>query len=223
MGPTPADSPMPDPEMIRRTAEEVLRRPEFQLEPRPDSGATVLDWLLRILHWVLMPIQWLIDAFSFLPFPLAVMVVVALVAIVIVLVLHITYTIVMAVTGSGSKRGVGAAVRETIRDPSILERQASEAVARGDFITGIRLLFAACLLRLETAEKRPFRPGTTNREHLRRRKDSPLFEPLKRFVDTIETRWYGEGACGPDDFEACRAAYTRIRDLAQERPHAQRA
>jgi len=118
---------------------------------------------------------------------------------------------------------LGDLVREVKRQIRPLERQAAEAVSRGDFITAVRLLFAACLLRLELAEKRPFLAGTTNREHLRRHRDSPVFEPLRLFVEIIDTRWYGRGICGLEDFEACRAAHARIRDFAQEPLHAHRA
>ena len=47
MGLTPAASPLPDPETIRRTAEQVLRRPDYQLDPQSESGRTLLEWLLR--------------------------------------------------------------------------------------------------------------------------------------------------------------------------------
>ena len=49
MGPTPAASPLPDPETIRRTAEQVLRRPDYQLDPQVDSGLTMLELVLRFL------------------------------------------------------------------------------------------------------------------------------------------------------------------------------
>jgi hypothetical protein len=223
MGPMPAASPLPDPETIRRTAEQVLRRPDYRLEPEPDAGATLLAWLLRALRWILTPFQWLIDALSGLPLLLSVPIVIGLVALLILLVFHIGYTIVRAVSGPRPKHGLGAGAQRTPRDPAALERQAAEAVSRGDFITAIRLLFVACLLRLELAEKRVFRAGTTNREHLRRHQDSPVFEPLKLFVEIIETRWYGQGVCGLEDYEACRAAHARIRALAQEASLAHRA
>jgi hypothetical protein len=223
MGPMPADSPLLDPETIRQTAEQVLRRPDYRLDPQPDSGLTVLGLLLRLFRWILTPFQWLLDLLEGLPGWLRWPIAVGLAALLILLVFHIGYTIVRAVRGSGQKRALAAAVPRTPRDPAALERQAAEAVSRGDFITAIRLLFVACLLRLELAEKRAFRAGTTNREHLRRHQDSPAFEPLKLFVETIETRWYGRGACGLEDFEACNAAYARIRDFTQEPPHAHRA
>jgi hypothetical protein len=223
MGPTPAASPLPDPDTIRRTAEQVLRRPEFRLDPQPDSGAWLLRWLMRILRWVAAPFRWLFDALEGLPDWLRWLVVIGLVVLLVLLVLHIAYSIVVAVRGPRMRRGPAAAVGAAPRDPVVLEGQAAESVARGDFLTAIRLLFLACLLRLEKAEQRVFRAGTTNREHLRRHRGSPVFEPLGQFVEIIETRWYGQGACGPEDFDACRAAHARIRDWAEEALHAHRA
>jgi hypothetical protein len=220
MGPMPADAPLPDPDTIRRTAEQVLRRPDYQLNPQPDSGSILLAWLWRILHWISRPFQWLFDALEGLPDWLRWPIAVGLTALLVLLVFHIGYTIVRAVSGPGRQNGLAAALQRTPRDPAALERRAAEAASGGDFITAIRLLFAACLLRLEAAEKRTFRAGTTNREHLRRHRDSPVFEPLELFVEIIETRWYGQGVCGPADFEACRAAHTLIRDFAQEPRHA---
>ncbi len=223
MGPMPVASPLPDPETIRRTAEQVLRRPDYQLNPQPDSGPALLELLLRFFRWILTPFQWLLDALAGLPGWLRWTIALGLAALLLLLVFHIAYTIVSAVRGPRQKRGLAAALPRTSRDPAALERQAAEAVSRGDLITAIRLLFAACLLRLELAEKRPCRAGTTNREHLRRHRDSPVFEPLRLFVEIIDTRWYGRGICGPEDFEACRAAHARIRDFAQELLHAHRA
>jgi hypothetical protein len=223
MDPTSAAPPLPDPETIRRTAEQVLRRPDYQLNPQPDSGATFLAWLYRLYRWISAPIRWLYDALDWLPDWVRWPIVIGLVAILILLVFHIGYTIVRAVSGPRQQRGPGGALPRTPRDPTALEHQAAEAASRSDFITAIRLLFVACLLRMELAEKRTFRAGTTNREHLRRHRDSPVFEPLELFVEIIETRWYGQGVCKLTDFEACRAAHARIRDFAQESRHAHRA
>jgi hypothetical protein len=95
-------------------------------------------------------------------------------------------------------------------------------MARGDYIAAVRLLFRACLLRLESAEKRAARAGVTNREHLRQHQDSPVFEPLRVFVDIIDTKWYGRGDCGRDDYEACIAAHARIHQFAKDGLHAHR-
>jgi hypothetical protein len=223
MRPMVAASQLPDPETIRRTAQQVLRGPAYQMDSQPDSGPALLELMSRLFRWILTPFQWLLDALAGLPGWLRWPIAVGLVALVILLLFHIGSTIVGAARGPRQKRGLAAALPRTSRDPAALERQSAEAVSSGDFITAIRLLFMACLLRLELAEKRALRAGTTNREHLRRHRDSPVFEPLRLFVEIIETRWYGRGVCGLEDFEACRAAYARIRDLAQEPPHAHRA
>jgi hypothetical protein len=223
VGPIAAASPLPDPETIRPTAEAVLRRPDYHLGPQSDLGPVLLKWFLRLLRWVAKPFQWLLDALEGLPGWLRWPIVVGLVVLLTLLVVHIGYTIVRAISGPRKKQGIPAGVRPARSDPAALERQAGEAASRGDFITAIRLLFLACLLRLERPETRTARAGATNREHLRRHRDSPVFEPLKVFVETIETGWYGRGACGAGDFEACSAAYARIRDFAQQPPYAQRA
>ena len=176
-----------------------------------------------VLRWLATPFRWLLGALEGLPEWLRWSVVLGLVGILVLLVFHISYTIVGAITGPRHKRGLEVADPRAPRDPAALERQAAEAATRGDFITAIRLLFVACLLRLELAEKRGFRAGTTNREHLRRHQGSAVFEPLKVFVEMIDTRWYGRGVCGPEEFEACRAAHAQIRSVAQELPHAHRA
>ena len=223
MGPMPAASPLPDPETIRRTAEQVLRRPDYQLDPQVDSGLTMLELVLRFLRWILTPFQWLLDALAGLPGWLRWPIALGLVALLVLLVFHIGYTIVAAVRGPRQQRRPRRGPSPDVARSCRARASGGRGGFRGDFITGVRLLFAACLLRLELAEKRPFLAGTTNREHLRRHRDSPVFEPLRQFVEIIETRWYGRGICGLEEFEACRVAHARIRDFAQEPLHAHRA
>jgi hypothetical protein len=219
----PAVSPLPDSETIRQTAEEVLGRPYYNLHPQADSGASLLDLIERVLRWILKPIEWLLEALGGLPLWLRWPIVLGLVVVLVLLIVHIVYTIMTSLRGPIRKAALDALVPRQSRDPALFERQAREAVARGDFITAIRLLFHACLLRLEQAERKVFRAGTTNREHLRGHRDSPVFEPLKLFVETIETRWYGRGECGPADYEACLAAHARISQFAKDGPNADRA
>ena len=87
----------------------------------------------------------------------------------------------------------------------------------------MRLLFRACLTLLEQREGKTFRPGATNREHLNRYRQTPLYDWLARFVWVIDSKWYGPGACLPADFVACHEAYERICSLAAERENAQHA
>ena len=219
----PSASSLPDPEIIRRTAEEVIRRPAFQLDPQPESGTTFLELLLRFLEWISTPFRWLSEALSGLPVWLRWPIVVGLATLVVVLVLHIIYTIVVAIRRPARRAGLAVIDARTQHDPTAIERQAAQEVARGDFIAAIRLLFRASLLRLDLAEKSKTRVGTTNREYLRRHQNSPVFEPLKLFVETIDAKWYGREVCGPEDHEACLTAHSRIRQLAKDALHAHRA
>ena len=104
-----------------------------------------------------------------------------------------------------------------------LELKAEQAEAQGDFIGAVRLLFRASLLRIERAEERPIRRGITNWELLRRYRTSPLFAPLERFVQTIDSKWYGHDECVRDDCVNCRTEYVRIRGLVERQAHAIRA
>lgn len=211
-----ASASLPDPDVIRRTADEVIRRSAFQLEPQPESGKTFLDYLLRFLEWISTPFRWLSELLSGLPYWLRWPIFVGLTTLVILLVLHLIYSLVTAMRRPLRGSGLAAIDANTQCDPETIERQAAEAAARGNHIAAIRLLFRASLMRLDLAEKRKTRAGTTNREYLRRHRDTPVFEPLKMFVETIDAKWYGRDACVPEDYEACHAAHARIHQLAKD-------
>ena len=74
----------------------------------------------------------------------------------------------------------------------------------------VRLLFRACLLRLELAESRKYRGGTTNREVLLRHRNTAVYEPIRLFVETLEVKWYGLGECSLSDYESCRLAHAEL-------------
>ena len=101
-------------------------------------------------------------------------------------------------------------------DPVSLEEEADRAGSRGDYIGAIRLLFRAALRRIEVAEKKKLRPGSTNRELLRRYRSTPLFTPLERFVETIDNKWYGGGTCVEEDYLTCRGEHARILKHVEE-------
>jgi hypothetical protein len=108
-------------------------------------------------------------------------------------------------------------------DPAVLVQQAETAEAAGNHILGVRLLFRACLARLEQAEGKTIRLGTTNREHLNRYRATPLYEWLVRFVTVIDLKWYGSEPCGAADFAACREAFGQISIWIARTGNAQRA
>jgi hypothetical protein len=211
-----ATTALPDPETIRSTAQEVVRRPEFQIRPT-HNGRVVWDMLWRLLEPIFRFFSGLWDISPVLAW----LVIILLSLLGIVLIGHIVYTFRQAIarrTRLGDALGLGA--RRI--DPIELEREAEDAAVRQEFIQAVRLLFRAALLRIAQREKRELRPGTTNREYLRRYDKSAFANPLQQFVEIIDAKWYGYGVCNAQDYHACRHAHTVICE-ANEVIHAHRA
>ena len=206
---------MPDPETIRRTAQEVVRRPEFQLRPVHDSRF-LWDLLWRILRPILHFFAGLWDISPVLAWA----VIIGLTVVAIALIVHIAF---MFRTALARRTQFGDSLGRDSRktDPIELERRAEDAAVREDFITAVRLLFRAACLRIAHTEKR-VAPGTTNREYLRRYSKSEYAGALQQFVDVIDAKWYGLGLCSAGDFQSCRRAHAAI-CTASEVKHAHRA
>ncbi len=196
---------------IRRKAAEIVARPDYELQSRSEN----LDWLLdacwEVLGWILAPFAWLFELTAGLPAVLQWSIIVALTAILALLVWHILYSLVQAVQAPRRKARLEHDTRNARLDPAELERQAEAAAAQGDYITAVRLLFRADVLCLEKFEDKPNRPGTTNRELLRRYQRHPsVAESLRRFVDLIDRTWYGEEQCVQADYAVCRLAHEAV-------------
>jgi hypothetical protein len=204
---------LPDPEIIRRTAEDVLARPAYQLDPSRRHGETIFEFLFAVLRWIISPLLRLFDALEGMPDWLRWIIVVGLGVLLVALVVHLIYSLTATLrVPRRSSRLLSGSLRRTL-DPAVLEREAEDAAIRDDFITAVRFLFRACLLRLARAEKRRFRPGLTNREHLTRYRDTSVFDCMELFVETIDTRWYGGSVCVLEDYEACRNAHARVQQF----------
>ncbi len=215
-----AAAALPPADDIRRKAAEVIARPEFKLESGNNRDSLPL-WL-TIVEWLLKPFRWLYNLLEGLPNPLRWLIVIGLTLLLLALCAHLIWSFLTAVRGGPSIRFKRAAPERTTASPEELEAAADRLAAEGDLIGSIRCLFRACLLRLERSEEKPFRRGITNREVLRRYRSSPLFEPLCRMVDLIDTRWYGLDPCLETDLEICRAEHARVRALVERRAHATR-
>jgi hypothetical protein len=212
----------PEPDVIRRKAAEVLQRPEYQPDVTDtDKGLTAL--ILDALRWVWEVLRSFAELLEGLPDWLQWVIQIGLVLLLVLLVGHIMYTLAKATRGPTRLHEAEQPARRS-RNPHELEQLAADAGARQDYIEAVRLLFRAGVLRLEIAEKRVNRPGTTNRELLRRYRTTPLFDALKLLVDTIDDKWYGDHGCTREDYEACRTAHARLRHLAgQAGPSARQA
>jgi hypothetical protein len=210
---------LPTASAIRQKAEEVVARPDYQLDSAlSESGRA---WWLTLLRWILAPFRWLFEAMEGMPDVLRWVVVIVLAAVCVALIAHIVWSLVVAIRGP-RRRAPRAADRRPDRhvDPAELVRQAESRQAAGDFIEAVRLLFRASLMRLERLEERKFRPGITNRALLARYRSSPFCDPLSRFVETIDSKWYGDEACRELDYVACRQEHDRLQALILERRRA---
>lgn len=201
---------LPDPNTIRRTAAEVIQRPDYQLDPESKADEVLLSLIQRALELLSRAFQWLFQLLEGLPAWLQWLIVIALVTTLILICAHFVYTICSLFWGVKRLSGETITLPGVVVDPANLERQSAEAAARGDCSLAVRLLFRACLLRLETAEARKLRGGTTNREVLRRHRNAAVYQPMKVFVEIIETKWYGMGDCSPADYETCRVAHAEL-------------
>jgi hypothetical protein len=205
------------PDEIRRKAKEVVSRPDYELESPQKSES--LGIFTRLLKWVVEKIRDFFDSMAGLPDALRWIIVAVLLVVVVLLVAHIIYTFVRAFRGL-PRRSLMQMVRGPQMTPEDWDEAAEEARQRNDYIGAVRCLFSASLLRIERAEERPIRKGITNRELLRRYRSTSLFEPLSRFVDTIDRKWYGHETCEETDYVICREEHSRIRRLAERRTHA---
>ena len=205
-----------DPDVVRETARQVLSRPHFQFEPTPDSGEGLVELLWRFLMWLSAPLRALFDVLDGISPLLAWAVILLLVLLLIALIGHIAYTFKVALDRRIEVKHIDLRAAEKHRDPAELERLADAASGAQNHSQAARLLLLASLLRLELAQDRPFRRGTTNREHLRRYHGSPIFEPLRFIVDLIDRSWYGNEVCLAEHVAQCRQAYTSICQAIKE-------
>jgi hypothetical protein len=200
----------PPPDAIRKTASEVIARADYDLGAELPRESSLAYWL-EILRWIIQPFRWLFESLDGLPDPVRWLIVILAVLLCAALIAHIIYSFVSAVRGPAARRPGTYQSSARVTDPAELEQAAERAGARGDYIGAVRLLFRAALRRIELAEKRSFQPGFTNRELLRRYQSSALSEPLRRLVEVIDLKWYGDTACEASDYSACKSEHDRIR------------
>jgi hypothetical protein len=199
----------PSAEMIRDTAREILARPDYQLKPLGDADFALLRSIWDTLKWLLSPFSGLFDRLYAISPILAFAYVLTMVLVLVGLVWHIVYTFRVALRSRQEVRGYSGEAGRGL-EPGELESHARLAAERQDYISAVRYLFQACLLRLEQRQRHPLRKSATNREYLRRFAGTPAYEPLLCFVDIIDSKWYGQGRCEMSDFEICRRAHAEI-------------
>ena len=203
--------PLPPADAIKHLAQEILHRSTYDLGPTDDVPA-----LLRVIRFMRKTFgpafEWLQTLFEYSPV-LGGLVMAALVGILIALTWHIVYSFRSALRAPAEiQPGLAAPVNLT---PAEIEQRARSAAKKGQFIEAVRLLFLASLMTLEAAQKRNVRRGTTNREYLKRFKNTPAFDPLFFLVETVDRKWYAGVPCTEDDYQESLRAYATIQQAAR--------
>lgn len=214
-----AQNSMPPPDAIRRAAEDVISRDHFELgNPSSRVGGSLL---LDLVRWLLRPFEWLFDSMEGWPDSIRWAIVILCIVLLVALVAHMIYSLVTAIRGPKSQRILRYEPAHVEVDPIRLEEEAERAGASGNYIEAVRLLFRAALRRIEVAEQKKLRPGFTNRELLRRYRSTGIFRSLERFVEIIDSKWYGGEACVREDYQLCRSEHARILEYVHKsrNPH----
>ena len=187
-----------DPEAIRRKAQEVFERPEYN-PTRP---------------WFDFP-QWIIDAFRWIgrlsntaPYFFWAMVA----ASVILLILIVVYVIRSTLRSSTISMAGGGGVRaERMRQSAAHYDMAGECAQRGDYTEAIRHLFLSLVFRFDEAGRVVLRPAATNREYLRLLDERlPERREMSNFVDFLDEFWYGQRPSDRQNYEQSLSTYQRL-------------
>lgn len=209
----------PDAELIRRTAAEVLQRPEFQTDDPVNLRPAIILWLLESLESVAEFLGRVFTATWAISPLLGIALITLLVILLLAIVTHIGYSFTQAVQKRANRSQLTRLATKHV-DPQSLEIEAEEAAHRRDYIRAIRLLFRASLARIEQAAERKSRPGITNREVLRRYRETAAYDALKLLVDTIDDKWYGDSTCDQSDYLKCQRASEIVRAATGGKLHA---
>jgi hypothetical protein len=101
-----------------------------------------------------------------------------------------------------------------------LWRRAEDQARGGNFLEAVRCLYLAVLVQLHQARLIRYERARTNGEYVDQVRLSPdappeLHEPFQRLTGLFELKWYGERACGADDYQTCRELAEEVRRLAR--------
>lgn len=215
----PEALPPPEPELIRQTAAQVLAEGDYILTlyepPYFEYVRSLADFFERLLR----PLSRFLDELYNISSVAYYIVIIIMVLALILLLAHAYYSLRTAIARRKFVQYVPVSDLSG-KEPAYWENLAQKAAGEGDFITALRRLFMAGLLRLEGGK---LRKAATNREYLRRYRQSKARQPLETFVRLIDYKWYGGRECLREDWEEGQGAYRTICGLQAPAPAAQAA
>lgn len=207
-----------DADRIRQTAIEVLQRPDYDLESVENYGKFI-DWLWDLLR----PIFDFFDAlYDWSPIVFGIMIFVLL-ALLVAIVWHIVYSLRTAMRRRKAPGDYDVADEVTEALPETWESRANAAYGEQNYLMAVRYLLHAGLLRLEAGRKGHLRRGATNREYLRRYRNTAVYDPLALMVEITDSRWFGGIPCTQQDAEQCMQALTELRRTSMSEAEAENA
>jgi len=202
--------PLPAPETIQRTAEEVLKRPDYQLEGSAYDMTPLVRQVHRAISSVLDFFRHLHDLSPILYWLVLLFLLLLLAALITHIVL--TFRAALRPRPPSAPRGPAGEADET---PEDWERQGRAAAQSGAYLAALRFLFRAGVLRLSRARGKAIARGATNGEILRLYRGTAAHGPLAELIGILHAKWYGGGVCEPGDYETGARAHAALRRAAQ--------
>ncbi len=201
---------LPEADAIRKTASGILESSEYRLEPAERLNTGILEEIIDgILDFLASFRHFFAGLYELSPF-LAYGFVLLLLIILILLIWHIFYSFRSALRNTVVEKDF-TLDEEVSEKPHLWERRAFEAAENGDYISGLRYLFRACLLRLSEPRGGIVRYAATNKEYLAEYAGTRFFSPLSCFVELIDYKWYGGEDCARSDYERGVESYEYLK------------
>jgi hypothetical protein len=97
-----------------------------------------------------------------------------------------------------------------------LWKQADDLARQGNFLGAVRALYLAVLAQLHSVRLIRYERTRTNGEYVAQLRPQPAVQqPFRDLTAVFDLKWYGERACRPDDYTACRDFADHIRQEAR--------
>jgi len=197
----------PDAEKIRKTAEEVLAQPGYDLSQneRLELDFSIINDFLRS---ILKAINSYFDALAATSPVLAYAVLIGLVVLVILLIGHIGYSVYRGAQSAPAPAALK--VEAKVETSSQFLAEAERLATEGNYVDASRLLYKGALIMLEAKRGGRLRQGLTNSEYLSTFRTATVRDHLRVFVDLINWKWYRDNTFEQGDFGRCREAFVAL-------------
>jgi hypothetical protein len=194
----------PQPETIKATVREILRKSPYQYH-ETDLYTLDLSWLRELLA---APFHAFARMLGFTTPIIAWIITLLLVVVLFALLAHIVYTLYLTM---GTSKGQFVLDEEPrLRDPRMLIEESQRLAEQKIYADATRKLYLAALIMLENKRDGRVQQGLTNNEYLRTFQSKWILENLNVFVELINWKWYREREMSYQDYAHCQKAFEVI-------------